>query len=129
MNALNTYKRSPLHYASYRGHLTCVQILIAAGTLYERDSHDNFGDTPLADAVMCNHFNVAEYLLHSGAKMKNVRPSIVVPDWMKQIVIKHKRVMHSTLILKGILRKRFAEQIPKDIANLMGLYFWSTRLN
>jgi len=114
-------------------------MLIAAGTLCEMDEPDRFGDSPLANAIKWIHPNLAEYLLHSGAKMENIRPNFKVPDWMKQIVTKRKRAIHSTLILKGLLKKRFkvdgAEaaylngRIPKDMINLVGLHVWSTRLD
>jgi len=116
------------------------QILIAAGALCKSDRPDNYGDTPLSDAVMYSRPNVAEYLLHSGAKMiENIRPNLKIPYWMNQIMTKRKRAIHSTLILKGVLKKRFkvvgAEaaylngRIPKDMINLVGLHVWSTRLD
>jgi len=155
VNALNTIGSSPLHIASFSGHLTCVQvclpplcqlvtdirpqILISAGTLCERDRNNKGRFTPLAYAIMYNHSNVAEYLLHSGEKMVNVHENIGVPVWMTQFVTKRKRVIHSTLILKGVLKKRFkvvgAEaaylngRIPKDMINLVGLHVWFTRLD
>jgi len=107
--------------------------------LCERDRPSNYGYTPLAIAIKYNYTKIAQYLLYSGAKMKNVHSNSKVPYWMKQIVTKRKRVIHSTLILKGVLKKRFkvvgAEgaylngRIPKDMINLVGLYVWSTRLN
>jgi len=115
------------------------QILVAAGTTCERDRPDSDGETPLTSAIKYTQPAVAEFLLHSGAKMSNVKRSIEVPEWMNQIVTKRKRAIHSTLILKGVLKKRFkvdgAEaaylngRIPKDMINLVGLYVWFTRLD
>jgi len=115
------------------------QMLVTAGASREIDRLDINGYTPLAHAIWYNIRNVAEYLLHSGAKMANVHPRTKVPEWMNQIVTKRKRAIHSTLILKGVLKKRFkvvgAEgaylngRIPKDMINLVGLYVWSTRLD
>jgi len=102
------------------------------------DKPNNDGVTPLGNAIMYIEPALAEFLLHLGAKMKNVR-RFIVPEWMNQIVTKRKRSIYSTLILKGVLKKRFkvdgAEaaylngRIPKDMINLVGLYVWSTRLN
>jgi len=113
-------------------------MLVLAGVVMERPNI--YGHTPLAHAILYNHTKVAEYLLHSGANMINVRESIsILPKWMNQIVTKRKRAIRSTRILKGLLKKRFkvdgAEaaylngRIPKDMINLVGLYVWSTRLN
>ena len=110
-----------------------------AGTLCERDIPNNGGYTPLAWAIVQTHLDVAEFLLHSGAKMSNVKSRHKIPDWMEQIVIKRKNVILSTFTLKAVLRKRFriegAEaaflkgRIPKDVVNLVGFYVWATRLD
>jgi hypothetical protein len=96
--------------------------------LCERDRPDNGGYTPLTLAFMYNNSVVAEFLLHSGAKMQNVHRSIKVPDWMHQLVKERENTMCYTLTLKGVLRMRFRGRIPKDIVDLLGLYFWNLRL-
>jgi ankyrin repeat protein len=115
------------------------QILVVAGTLCERDIPNNGGYTPLAWAIVQTHLDVAEFLLHSGAKMSNVKSRHKIPDWMKRIVSKRKNVILSTFTLKALLRKRFkvpgAEgaflngRPPKDVVDLVGFYVWATRLD
>jgi hypothetical protein len=115
------------------------QILVASGTLCEIDQPEKYGYTSLAYAILYNHPNVAQYLLHSGAKMSNVISSVTISDWMKQIVSKRKNTTLSTFTLKALLRKRFKipgpgaaflnGRICKDIVNLIGLHVWATRLD
>jgi ankyrin repeat protein len=126
VNALTACGGSPLHWASTNGHLACVRILVAAGTLCERDRPNKYDNTPLAFAIKRNHHNVAEFLLHSGAKMKNVHPQFKIPYWLADIIAKRRSVMSSTLALKGVLKRRWG--ISKDVTNLIALYFWSERL-
>jgi hypothetical protein len=101
---------------------------VAAGALQEvnRPGYDAY--TPLDYTLIFNRPNIAEFLLYLGAKVRNPLPYAIVPSWIHQLVMKCKGVMYSTIILKGILRKRFKENIPKDIANLIVLYFWNMRL-
>jgi ankyrin repeat protein len=124
VNALDIYGSSPLHLAS-RNHLVCVRIL--ADFITEMDGLRNRrGFTPLACALVCNCPDIAEFLLHSGAKMKNVHPKIKVPDWMNEIVSKRHTVMYSTLLVKALLRRRLG--LSKDVTNLLGFYFWNLRV-
>jgi ankyrin repeat protein len=126
VNALASCGGSPLHWASSNGHLACVRILVAAGTLCERDRPNNYGNTPLAFAIRRNHRNVAQFLLHSGAKMKNVPPYTQMPAWMFNMIRKRRNVMYRTLVLKGLLKRRCG--LSKDVTHLIALYFWSERL-
>jgi hypothetical protein len=113
------------------------QILVAAGA--ERDRPGNIGYTPLTNAILCNQPNVAEFLLHLGAKMKNIPPSVEVPAWMTDIIAKRDNAMVSLRVMKGVWRRRFkvpgsasshiADRVPLDIVNVLGLYVWSTRLD
>jgi ankyrin repeat protein len=107
------------------GHLACVQILVAAGA--EKDRPNNDGYTPLACAILHNRSNIAQFLLHSGAKMKNVQSKVDVPDWMNKIVAKRHTAMYSTFVVKGLLKRRLG--LSKDATNLLGFYFWNLRLH
>jgi ankyrin repeat protein len=138
VNALDNSGYSPLHDATTKGHLACVQvclfplcmlvtdmcrqILVAAGA--ESDRPIKNGCTPLACAIKENHLNIAEYLLHVGAKMKNV--DVRIPIWMRDIIQKRQNTMSSTLVLKGVLKRRLGQS--KDVTNLIAFYFWNTRL-
>ncbi len=123
MNASNIIGNSPLHLASL-GNMACVQILVAACA--EKDRPNKRLYTPLAYAIMSNHLNVAQFLLHSGAKMKNVLPYVEVPARMIDIIAKRRIIMSFTLALKGVLKRRFG--LSKDATHLIALYFWSERL-
>jgi ankyrin repeat protein len=124
VNALTIFGSSSLHFASIHGYLACVQTLVTAGA--EIDRPNNGGYTPFAYAIGEKHFDVAESLLHSGAKMKNVKPTVYVPPQITEIITKRRNVMVSTLALKGLLKRRLG--ISKDVTNLIALYFWNTRL-
>jgi hypothetical protein len=100
------------------------QILVAAGA--ERDRPNNGGYTPLAIAIMWRSLNVAEYLLHSGAKVKNVSPAMKLPGWMTDMIAKRQLIMSFTLTVKGLLKRRLG--IVKDVTHLIALYFWRMRL-
>jgi hypothetical protein len=100
------------------------QILIVAGV--EVDSRNNCDCTPLVYAITWNRSAVAEVLLHSGAKMSNIKSSVKVPDWMHQLVKKRENVMWCTLALKGALKRR--RGLSKDVTHLIALYLWSMRL-
>jgi ankyrin repeat protein len=125
VNVLSGEKESPLHHASTCGYLTCVEMLVKAGADVD-GNNDNY-HTPLACSIVFKRFKVAEFLLHSGAKMKNVHPHLRVPDWIKEIVAKRHTAMYSTLVVKGLLKRRLG--LSKDVTNLLGLYFWNLRLN
>jgi hypothetical protein len=105
----------------------------------KRDRIDNGGYTPLARAIENNHPHVAEYLVHSGAKMSNVERSVKLPAWMNDVIAKRGNAVASLLVLCGILRRRFkvpclatahiGNHIPRDIVNLISIYVWSSRLD
>jgi ankyrin repeat protein len=123
VNALNNYGSLPLHLASMRD-LACVRIL--ADFITEMDGLRNYrGRTPLACALICNCPDIAEFLLHSGAKMKNVHREII-PDWIHEIVANLNTAMYSTLVVKALLRRRLG--LSKDVTNLLGFYFWNLRV-
>jgi ankyrin repeat protein len=125
VNALSgVEKTSPLHCASTCGYLTCVEILVKAGA--DVDGSNGCYNTPLACSIIFKRFKVAEFLLHSGAKMKNVHPHLKVPDWINEIVAKRHTAMYSTLVVKGLLKRRLG--LSRDATNLLGLYFWNLRL-
>jgi ankyrin repeat protein len=100
------------------------QILVAAGA--ESDRLNKHLYTPLAYAIMYKHTNVAELLFHSGAKLKNVHPTVKIPDWMTGIIAKRQLIMSFTLALKGVLKRRLG--LSKDVTHLISIYFWNARL-
>lgn len=63
---------TPLHRASYGGHLDCAKYLIRHGANIEAKTDD--GWTPLHCAVRWNNADIAEYLLKKGADV-NARSS------------------------------------------------------
>jgi ankyrin repeat protein len=103
-----------------------LKILIANGA--EIDEPNQEGITPLATCFMRGHcLEIAEFLLHSGAKMSNVASYITVPAWMNLVIEKRHSVMSTTLTLKGVLKWRLG--IYKDVTNLLGLYVWNKRVS
>jgi hypothetical protein len=104
-----------------------VQILVAADALCERDRCNKYGETPLTLAIRGNHPNIAEFLLHSGVKMKNVTSVVALPIWMTEIIAERQLIMSVILALKGVLKWRLG--IYKDVTHLIALYVWRIRLN
>jgi ankyrin repeat protein len=129
VNALDNLKRLPLHLASLSSNLQCVQILVTSGASRNIDMVNRYGATPIVDAIRMDNDKVAEFLLHSGAKMIGVTEMLGsdMPSWLQQLISRRHNVMSSTLTLKGMLKRRCG--LPKDVTNLLGLCVWRTRLN
>jgi len=58
--------RRPLHLAACEGHLPVVKLLVA--TRADLSVEDSHGGTPLSDALIQRHYEVADYLWKQGAK-------------------------------------------------------------
>jgi ankyrin repeat protein len=70
--ALTSRRRAhatPIHYASERGHVNVVQLLLDAGVDINIPASD--GSTPLHYAVQCNHLAVIELLIQSNAQLSH----------------------------------------------------------
>lgn len=126
VNVLDLNQESPVHYACANNQLACMQVLLAAGV--EIDTFNKYGATPLCKSIIHEQYDAVEFLLYAGAKMSNVRQNINIYE-IHQLVAKRQKVMRSTLVVKGVLRKRFKGRVSRDIVNLMGLYVWKTRLH
>lgn len=63
---------TPLHRASYGGHIDCAKYLVRHGAYMEAKTNDDW--TPLHCAVRWNNLGVAEYLVKQGANV-NARSS------------------------------------------------------
>ena len=106
----------------------------------EVDARSNYGNTPLASAILWNKHDVAELLLDKGAKINNIKIT-KIPDWMKSIVIKRENVKRSLTTFIGVLRKRFTlsgggwnteytrGRFPLDLVRLLGRLVWATRFD
>ena len=58
--------RTPLHAASYEGHIDVARLLLAHGA--DADVKDEDGDTPVADAKSRGHSAVVALLVESTKK-------------------------------------------------------------
>lgn len=58
-------KYTPLHRASYGGHLDCAKYLVKHGANVNAKTNDDW--TPLHSAVRWNNINIVEYLLRQNA--------------------------------------------------------------
>ena len=142
VNALSFDGCSPLHYATMGRTKTTavVSLLLSNGAMRTLDLPDKTGSTPLSYAVRCFDPNPnVEILLDAGAKMNNVDKWIKVSPYATKVIEKRKKIKRSTLVFKGILRKRLrvggpgaaylGGALPKDMVNLLGLHLWDTRFN
>ena len=99
------YGSTPLHYASGRGHLDVVALLIKIGSgvnkkaikpfvrIYGPDTTTTTGtsDTPIHNACHGGHLDVVKYLIDQGAKLHHKNDSDKTPlnyaepnDWVPQ---------------------------------------------
>ncbi|KAF3766131.1 ankyrin [Cryphonectria parasitica EP155] len=71
VNRRDVYGRVPLHYASMHGRLDMIEALLAvdADTINLID-HDNF--RPLVHAIIHNHLDCVQRLIHSGAVLNPI---------------------------------------------------------
>lgn len=69
--------RSPLHWATDRGHLCCVHMLLDARA--PADSRDSEGMTPLAYAVVCEHSEIVALLIQAGADVNSTDAAGTTP--------------------------------------------------
>jgi len=115
------------------------QILVAAGgKLMEVDRPNKYGTTPLTMAIESNKPDCAEFLLHSGAQLKNVKRDRKIPDWILNIETR-RNVTQSLIVFLGVLRRRFqvpgaatahiGNRLPRDMVSLIALHAWNTRLD
>ena len=73
INAVTTYNRTPLHYASINGHHQCIELLLDRGANINAVKADKW--TPLHFASINGHHQCIELLIDRGAdkSIRNVR--------------------------------------------------------
>ena len=71
---------SPLHYASWKGHLSTIELLLSAGA--DIESTDALLYTPLHHATAEGHYEAIRILLEHGASQAAVDKEGMTPlDW------------------------------------------------
>ena len=73
INAVNTGKFTPLHWASRNGHHQCIELLLDRGA--NINAVNKYNDTPLVNASRNGHHQCIELLIDRGAdkSIKDVR--------------------------------------------------------
>ena len=68
IHALDTDGSTPLHCATWKGHLETVAFLLTAGAnVNAQNSNDHWGTTPLHAAAHANQTAIAKLLIEHGA--------------------------------------------------------------
>jgi ankyrin repeat protein len=70
VNAKDDRGRTPLFFASMRGHREIAQLLIANGA--DVNARDAYGDPPLYHATLAGHREIVENLVHHGAEINEI---------------------------------------------------------
>jgi ankyrin repeat protein len=133
----------PLHKACLAVSKRSIQFLLAAGASNHINSTNDFGSTPFdcliafGSTAFGDSEDCVELLIDAGANINDTCYSL--PPWATKIVEKRKKIKRTTLLFKGILRKRLrvggpgaaylGGALPKDMVNLLGLHLWDTRFN
>lgn len=105
----------PLHVAAYKGHLSCVKLLVERAHV-NVDHPDDKGVTPLTPACMGSHIIVVKYLLHKGANI-NARPNIPPSTSNEQTALDWAAAVGSVPCIKLILKR--AKQLSIDLSDLI----------
>jgi ankyrin repeat protein len=80
LDARDTDGSTPLHCASWKGHIEVVNVLLDLGAeVNARNQNDHWGDTPLHAAAHGNQRAVAEALIGRGADLTARNPSGKTP--------------------------------------------------
>jgi len=88
---------SPLHHASFQGHIEVVEFLIKSGA--ETNTLDNFGYTPLHRAALRGHIEVTKILIDAGADLNKMSAKGFTP--LALAVRVNQKEMMEHLIFKG----------------------------
>lgn len=68
VHALDSDRSTPLHCATWKGHLETVAFLLTAGAnVNAQNSNDHWGTTPLHAAAHANQAAIAKLLIEHGA--------------------------------------------------------------
>ena len=65
VNSKNKHGRTPLHFASWKGHVDIMALLITA--VADIDATDHYGATPLHMSAIQGNTEAIEFLLSKGA--------------------------------------------------------------
>jgi len=107
LDAFDEIAYTPLHYASTRGHIAVMRLLIEAGAGIDARDEEQIGDTPLGAAAQTCTLEVAKILIEAGADpttpgWMQIRPldkaaerkrpdGIEVFEYLRRATLKHRR--------------------------------------
>ncbi|XP_053567638.1 ankyrin repeat domain-containing protein 49-like [Bombina bombina] len=124
VNATDDDHYTPLHRASYNGHLSVVRELIARGANVHAVTVD--GWTPLHSACKWNNTSVASFLLQHGADINAQTKGLLTPLHLASGNRNSRQILELLLMnryVKPHLKNKL-EETPYDIARRTDVYHY-----
>jgi ankyrin repeat protein len=133
VNASTNFGYTPLYYASLRGFVDVVRVLLDAGA--HVDVAEENGRTPLCGAIRMEHVDVARLLMDRGARVSNVKLDGLVPaipDWVTTFIESRSNCRSAAIAIIGIHKYRRTTMTGNNDINVLRLiskHIWSMRMD